>query len=162
MLVYCKLVRAVSSAARDCASWPTAWSTAAREERAVATALSRSVAEMSCCTNTSSARLAWRSASSAVTVNRVTLARAAVTLASAETTAAPNSEGSILAINCPFFTGELKSANSSWMRPETWLPTSTVTTACRLPEVLTRETTLPTSAVTVWYSGAPSLPAVHR
>ncbi len=41
----------------------------------------------------------------------------------------------------PFFTGELKSANNSWMRPDTWLPTSTVTTACRLPEVLTRETT---------------------
>ena len=50
-------------------------------------------------------------------------------------------------MSSPFFTGELKSANNAWMRPDTWLPTSTVTTACRLPEVLTRETTLPRSAV---------------
>ena len=92
----------------------------------------------------------------------VTFARAAMTLASAWTTAAPNSEGSILAIFWPFFTGELKSANNSWMRPDTWLPTSTVTTACRLPEVLTRETTLPRSAAAVWYSGASPPPAVHR
>ena len=62
----------------------------------------------------------------------------------------------------PFFTAELKSAYSSWMRPETWLPTSTVTTACRLPEVLTRDTTLPISATAVWYSGASSPPAVQR
>ena len=97
-----------------------------------------------------------------MTVSRVTLARAAVTLASACTTAASNSDGSILAISAPFFTGELKSAYSSWMRPDTWLPTSTVTTACRLPEVLTRETTLPRSATAVWYSGAASPPAVQR
>ena len=50
-------------------------------------------------------------------------------------------------MSSPFFTGELKSANNSWMRPDTWLPTSTVTTACRLPDVLTRETTLPRSTV---------------
>src|SRR5215211_2628201 len=48
------------------------------------------------------------------------------------------------------------------MRPETWLPTSTVTTAWRLPDVLTRDTTLPTSAAEVWYSGAASPPLVHR
>ena len=95
-------------------------------------------------------------------MSRVTLARAAVTLASACTTAAPNSDGSIFAMSSPFLTGELKSANNAWMRPDTWLPTSTVTTACRLPEVLTRETTLPRSAVTVWYSGAASPPARHR
>src|SRR6185503_17275101 len=88
----------------------------------------------------------------AVTVRRVTLARDACTFASACTTAAWNSDGSIFAIFSPFFTFELKSAYSAWMRPETWLPTSTVTTACRLPEVLTRDTTRPFSAVEVWYS----------
>ena len=90
------------------------------------------------------------------------MARAAVTLASACTTAAWNSDGSILAIFSPFFTVELKSAYSSWMRPDTWLPTSTVTTACRLPEVLTRETTLVFSTTEVWYSGASSPPALQR
>src|ERR1041384_7392745 len=48
------------------------------------------------------------------------------------------------------------------MRPETWLPTSTVTTACRLPDVLTFETTLPRSICAVWYSGSESPPAVQR
>ena len=32
-------------------------------------------------------------------------------------------------MSCPFFTLELKSAYQAWMRPETWLPTCTVTIA---------------------------------
>ena len=59
-------------------------------------------------------------------------------------------------------TSELKSANSAWMRPDTWLPTSTVTTADRLPEVLTRETTSPRSAAAVWNCGAGSLRPAKR
>jgi hypothetical protein len=153
MSVYRRLVCACSSCARDCASCACAWSTRrarrARRHRVVAFGLGNER-----CAIHLEARFAWRSASSAVTVRRVTLARAAMTLASACTTARRTATGSILAIFSPFFTGELKSAYSSWMRPDTWLPTSTVTTACRLPEVLTRETTLPRSRRTVWYSGA--------
>jgi hypothetical protein len=60
--------------------------------------VSRSVSEISRSSYTSEARRAWRSASSAATLRRVTLARAAVTLASACTTEAWNNDGSIFAM----------------------------------------------------------------
>ena len=144
--MYRRLVSACESDARDCASCALAWSTAARAERAVATALSRSVSEMSRCAKTSSARFAWRSASSAVTLRRVTLALRGhdVGLRLHDRSL----EQRRIDLRDPFALlhhAELKSAYRSRMRPDTWLPTSTVTTACRLPDVLTRETTLPRS-----------------
>ena len=48
------------------------------------------------------------------------------------------------------------------MRPDTWLPTSTVTTACRLPDVLTFEMTLPRWTGAVWKSGSDSPCDVQR
>ena len=62
----------------------------------------------------------------------------------------------------PRRTCELKSANSDCTRPDTWLPTSTVTTADRLPEALTRETTSPRASGSVVYRGASPLPELKR
>ena len=47
------------------------------------------------------------------------------------------------AITWPFFTRVLKSTSSSWMRPETWLPTSTVTTGDSVPVAVTWLATRP-------------------
>ena len=40
-------------------------------------------------------------------------------------------------MTCPFFTGELKSTKIFAMRPETWLPTCTVTIAESVPVAVT-------------------------
>jgi uncharacterized membrane protein len=58
-------------------------------------------------------------------------------------------------------TGELKSACSSAIRPETWLPTCTVTMAERVPLAVTLATIRPRSslAVSIWVLGLlPELP----
>ena len=52
-------------------------------------------------------------------------------------------------MTCPFFTGELKSALSSAMRPDTWLPTCTVTSADSVPVAVTCATIGPRSIATV-------------
>ena len=64
--------------------------------------------------------------------------RLAQTLARARATSVSNSRGSIRAMTWPFVTGALKSACSSWMRPETWLPTWTSTSGDSVPVALTR------------------------
>ena len=43
----------------------------------------------------------------------------------------------------PFFTIELKSASSSWMMPDTCVPTWTVVTACSVPVAPTASTMSP-------------------
>ena len=52
---------------------------------------------------------------------------------------------SSLAITCPFFTRWPKSAYSSAIRPDTWLPTCTVTSAVSVPVAVTRPVTSPRS-----------------
>ena len=52
-------------------------------------------------------------------------------------------------MSSPFLTGELKSARSSAMRPETWLPTCTVTMAERVPLAVTLATMRPRSSLVV-------------
>jgi hypothetical protein len=49
------------------------------------------------------------------------------------------------AMTWPFFTGELKSTKISLIRPETWLPTCTVTSAESVPVAVTRATMRPRS-----------------
>jgi hypothetical protein len=56
-------------------------------------------------------------------------------------------------MTCPFFTRELKSTNSSLICPETWLPTSTVTTALRLPVAETAAVRGPRSTAASRYFG---------
>ena len=60
--------------------------------------------------------------------------------------------GSSFAITWPFFTREPKSACSSAMRPDTWLPTCTVTRADTVPVAVTRATRSPrsTRALSRW------------
>ncbi len=53
------------------------------------------------------------------------------------------SDGSSRARTWPFFTSELKSALSSWMVPDTCVPTWTVVTACSVPVAPTVSTTSP-------------------
>jgi hypothetical protein len=48
------------------------------------------------------------------------------------------------------------------MRPDTWLPTSTVTVAERLPEALTREMISPRSTAAVWNCGAGAARPTNR
>ena len=69
--------------------------------------------------------------------------------ARADSSAASNSAGSIFAITCPFFTGELKSTKISLMRPDTWVPTWTVTSADSVPVAVTFATIGPRSIATV-------------
>ena len=59
--------------------------------------------------------------------------------------------GSISATSCPFFTGELKSTDIAEILPETWLPTSTLTTALKVPLAVTCWTRSPRAAVAVSY-----------
>ena len=71
--------------------------------------------------------------------------------------AATNIWGSILAMSWPFLTWLLKSACSSAIRPETWLPTCTVTKADRVPVAVILAVMAPllTKAVrTRWSSGS--------
>ena len=56
------------------------------------------------------------------------------------------------AITSPFFTCELKSANSSTMRPDTWLPTCTVFSGDSVPLAVTVEVTRPRATTSVRYS----------
>jgi hypothetical protein len=58
-------------------------------------------------------------------------------LARACATAARKNEGSMVAMVCPVFTEEPKSANSVPTRPETWLPTRTVTSGYTVPVAVT-------------------------
>ena len=53
-------------------------------------------------------------------------------------------------MSCPFFTGELKSAYQASMRPETWLPTCTVTIAETVPLAVTFAAMGPWSAGALW------------
>ena len=78
-----------------------------------------------------------------------TLLWAARRLARACSSAAWNSCGSIFAMTWPFFTGELKSTLISRSRPETWLPTWTVTSADSVPVAVTLATMRPRSTFTV-------------
>ena len=65
-------------------------------------------------------------------------------------------------MSCPFLTVELKSARSSAMRPETWLPTWTVTSAERVPVAVTLATILPRSTLAVSICGLGLFPALQR
>ena len=70
-------------------------------------------------------------------------------LARACSTAAWKSAGSIVAMICPFFTSDSKSAKSASMRPETWLPTCTVTIADSVPVAVTFAAMAPRSTAAV-------------
>jgi hypothetical protein len=59
-------------------------------------------------------------------------------------------DGSIWAMSCPFFTGVLKSAYQASMRPETWLPTWTVTMAETVPLAVTFAARGPWSSDALW------------
>ncbi len=69
-------------------------------------------------------------------------------------TAAMKSAGSMVAMVWSFFTSDSKSAKRASMRPETWLPTCTVTSAERLPVAVTLAAIAPrsTAAVSYWTS----------
>ena len=58
---------------------------------------------------------------------------------------AANMRASSFAITCPRFTRWPKSAYSSAIRPDTWLPTCTVTSAVSVPVAVTRPVTSPRS-----------------
>src|SRR5262245_58380061 len=83
-----------------------------------------------------------------------TVAWAEATSAWAWVTFAWKISGSILAMTWFFFTGVLKSAISSLIWPDTWLPTWTVVTAFRLPVAETAEVRGPRSMRAVRYFGA--------
>ncbi len=84
------------------------------------------------------------------------LPSAATRFARACSRAASKSCGSIRAMSCPFFTRELKSAWSACTRPETWLPTWTVTSAESVPVAVTLPTMRPrsTAMVSSWGPGS--------
>ena len=56
----------------------------------------------------------------------------------------------------PFFTRELKSTCSSWMRPDTWLPTWTVTSGDSVPLAVTWAARSWRATEAVWYWIPPS------
>ena len=84
----------------------------------------------------------------------ITVAWAEATSAWAWLTFAWKISGSIRAMTCSFLTGVLKSAISSLIWPETWLPTWTVVTALRLPVADTAAVRGPRSTRAVRYFGA--------
>ena len=84
----------------------------------------------------------------------ITVAWAEATSAWAWFTFAWKISGSIRAMTWSFLTSVLKSAISSLIWPETWLPTWTVVTALRLPVAETAAVRGPRSTRAVRYFGA--------
>ena len=77
-------------------------------------------------------------------------------MARGESTWVWNSDGSSRASTCPLWTIELKSAFSSRMVPETWLPTWTVVTASTVPVAAIWVTIDPRVTTPVTIAGAAS------